>query len=143
MRIRTLALAAALAVAAPLSAQSLMGDMHSDVNEVQRKLVDLAKAIPQSSYDWRPGPGVRSVGEVFLHVATDNYLIPSMMGTPAPASTKIDPADMKSVEAFEKQKLTKDQIIAALEASFVHLHKAMGTTTDANLGEKINFFEGV
>lgn len=140
MRIRTLALAAALAVAAPLSAQGLMGEMHSDVNEVQKKLVDLAKAIPQSSYDWRPGPGVRSIGEVFLHVASDNYLIPIMMGMPAPADTKITAGDMKSVEAFEKQKLSKEQIVAALEASFVHLHKAMGLTTDSNLNEKVKFF---
>jgi uncharacterized damage-inducible protein DinB len=140
MRFRALTFAAALAVAAPLSAQGLMGEMHSDVNEVQKKLVDLAKAMPESDYNWRPGPGVRSVGEVFLHVASDNYLIPIMMGMPAPADTRISATDMKSVEAFEKQKLSKDQIVAALEASFVHLHKAMGLTTDANLNEKVKFF---
>ena len=47
---------------------------------------------------------------------------------------------MKSVETFEKQALTKDQAIAELQASFVHLHQAMGLTTDANLADTVKFF---
>ena len=88
MRSRALALMLALAVAAPVSAQGLMAEMHRDVREVQKKLVDLAKVMPESSLDWRPGPGVRSVRETLLHVAADNYLIPIMMGAPAPVSEK-------------------------------------------------------
>ena len=139
MRIRTMALLAALALPASSSAQGLMADMHRDVNDVQKKLVDLAKAIPEPAYSWRP-TGARSVGEVFLHVAVDNYLIPISMGKPAPASTGITATDFKAVEAFEKRKLTRDQIVAELDASFRHLHEAMGLTTDANLNENIKFF---
>jgi uncharacterized damage-inducible protein DinB len=140
MRTRALALVLSLAVAAPASGQGLMGEMHRDVNEVQKKFVDLAKAIPESAYGWRPGPGVRSVGEVFLHVASDNYLIPIMMGKPAPEASGISATDMKSAETFEHRKLSKDQIVAELDASFRHLHQAMGLTTDANLTETIKFF---
>jgi uncharacterized damage-inducible protein DinB len=142
MRIRTLALGLSLVVIAPipaLRAQGIMGDMHGDVSEVQKKLVGLAKAMPENTYDWRPGPGVRSVREVFLHVAGENYGIPIMMGMPAPASSGIT-SDMKSAAAFEARKLTKEQVVAELEASFGHLHKAMGLTTDQNLNEKIKFF---
>lgn len=139
MRSRTLAFVLSLAVALPASAQGLMGEMHRDVNEVQKKMVDLAKAMPESAYGWRPGAGVRSVGEVFLHVASDNYAIPAMMGKPAPAATGIT-ADYKTVQAFEQRKLTKDQIVAELDASFVHLHQAMALTTDGNLNETIKFF---
>lgn len=139
MRSRTLALVLSLAVAAPLPAQGLMGEMHRDVNEVQKKMVDLAKAMPESAYGWRPGAGVRSVGEVFLHVASDNYAIPAMMGAPAPAATGIT-SDYKTVQAFEQRKLTKDQVVAELDASFRHLHQAMGLTTDGNLTETIKFF---
>lgn len=139
MRSRTLAFVLSLAVAAPVSAQGLMGEMHRDVNEVQKKMADLAKAMPESSYDWRPGAGVRSVGEVFLHVASDNYLIPISMGMAAPAASGVT-SDFKTVEAFEKRKLTKDQIVAELDASFKHLHQAMGLTTDGNLNETIKFF---
>ena len=139
MRTPVLALVLSLAIAAPLSAQGFMGDMHGDVNEVQKKFLDLAKAMPDKSYDWRPGPGVRSVGEVFLHIAGENYLIPIMMGKAAAAATGIT-ADPKSAETFEKRKLTKAQIVAELEASFKNLHQGMGLTTDANAGEKIKFF---
>ena len=139
MRSRTLALVLSLAAAAPLQAQGLMAEMHRDVGEVQKKLVDLAKAMPENTYDWRPGPGVRSVGEVFLHVASDNYAIPIMMGMPAPAASGIT-SDYKTTTAYEKRKLSKAQIVAELEGSFEHLHKAMELTTDGNLTQTIKFF---
>jgi uncharacterized damage-inducible protein DinB len=128
-----------LAFATSASAQGLMAEMHRDVNDVQKKFIDLAKAIPEASYAWRPG-SARSVGEVLLHVASDNYLIPVMMGKPIPGSVAISATDMKTLETYEKRKLTKDQIIAELDASFAHLHAAMGLTTDANLTQNINFF---
>ena len=138
MRTRALVLFLSLAFPASASAQ-LMGDMHRDVNDVQKKFTDLAKAIPEPAYSWRP-TGARSVGEVLLHIAADNYMIPVSMGKPAPASTGISATDFKTAETFEKRKLTKDQIIAELDASFKHLHEAMGLTTDANLNENIKFF---
>ncbi|MDQ3673973.1 MAG: DinB family protein [Gemmatimonadota bacterium] len=139
MRTRALAIALSLAFATSASAQGLMGEMHRDVSDVQKKFNELAKAIPESAYSWRPG-GARSIGEVLLHVASDNYLIPVMMGKPIPAPVAISASDMKTLETYEKRKLTKDQIIAELDASFKHLHEAMGLTTDANLTQNINFF---
>lgn len=140
MRIRALALALSLAVAGPVAAQGLMAEMHADVSEVQKKLVDLANAIPESAYSWRPAQGVRSIGEVFLHVAADNYLIPIMMGMPAPTASGISATDMKTIATFEGRTLTKAQIVAELQASFGHLHRAMNLTTDANLTEMLKFF---
>ena len=141
MRTRTgaLALVLSLALATSASAQGLMAAMHQDVNDVQKKFTEIAKAIPEAAYSWRP-TGARSVGEVFLHVAADNYLIPISMGKPAPPSTGISGTDFKTAETFEKRKLTKDQIVAELDASFRHLHEAMGLTTDANLTQNIKFF---
>ena len=123
-----------------LAAQGMMADMHADVSDVQKKLMDLARAIPETAYNWRPAAGVRTVGEVFKHVASDNYLIPISMGAPAPASSGIVATDMKTVAAYEARPMTKDQVIAELEASFTHLHGAMRLTTDDNLNEMIKFF---
>jgi uncharacterized damage-inducible protein DinB len=140
MRRLLTAIALSLAIATPASAQtSFMGDMHSDVNEVQKKVLDLARAIPEAAYGWRPGAGVRSIGEVLQHMAADNYLIPVAMGKPAPASTGIT-SDYNTAAAYEKRSVTKAQAIAELEASFTHLHQGMGLTTDANLAEKIDMF---
>ena len=139
MSTRAVTLLLSLALATSASAQGLMGEMHSDVNDVQKKFTDLAKAIPESNYSWRP-PGARSIGEVLLHVASDNYLIPVMMGKAIPASVAISATDMKTLDTYEKRKLTKDQIVSELDASFKHLHEAMGLTTDANLTQNIKFF---
>lgn len=133
------ALALTLTLAVPAAAQGLMGEMHKDVNGLQKKMIDLAKAIPESAYDWRPSAGARSVRETLLHVAADNYLIPIFQGAPAPASSGIT-SDYATAGAFEKKALDKAQVVAELEASFTHLHKAMRVTTDQNLGEQIEMF---
>lgn len=138
MRMR-LAFVLSTLIATSASAQGLMGDMHRDVNDVQKKFIDLAQAIPESAYSWRP-PGARSVAEVFLHIASDNYFLGIPMGKPAPATSNISATDPKTLETFEKQKLTKAQIVAELERSFKHMHEALGLTTDANLTENIKFF---
>lgn len=131
--------AAAQSGAQPAARASLMGDMHRDVNEAQKKFIDLARAIPASAYDWRPGAGVRSIRETLLHVASDNYLIPIAMGEPSPAASGVT-SDFATAQAFEKRPLTRDQVVAELETSFAHLHRAMGRTTDDNLSEMINMF---
>lgn len=129
----------ALGLASSAAAQGIMADLHGSTNDLQKKVVDLAQAIPESAYQWRPGAGVRSVGEVLLHVVADNYLIPIAMGKPAPEASGIT-SDFKTAAAYEKRAMTKAQIVAELQASFTHLHQALSLTTEANLGEQIKFF---
>jgi uncharacterized damage-inducible protein DinB len=138
MRFRAPLALIALLLAAPAHAQ-IMGAFHKDLNEVQSKFLQLANAMPDASLDWRPGPGVRSVREVFLHVASDNYLIPIFMGKPAPAATGIT-SDYATATAYEKKALTKAQIVAELTASFAHVHQGLAVTTDNNLTENIKMF---
>ena len=92
-----------LTLALPLGAQpraGLMGDLLKDVADVEKKVVGLAKAMPEAAYEWRPGPGVRSTAETFKHVAADNYFLPLLMGTAAPAETGIT-KEYKTTIAFE------------------------------------------
>ena len=96
-----------------------------DIKEVEEKLVGLAKAMPEASWNWRPGTGVRSVGEVYQHIATDNYLLPAMLGTPAPEATGIVGTDYKTVQAYETRKIDRAAVLADLEVSFAFLRKAM------------------
>jgi len=133
------ALLLCLVLPAAMPAQGLMSEMHRDVREVQQKIIDLAKAMPDAAFAWRPATGVRSVGEVFLHISSDNYLIPIGMGMPAPAGTGIT-TDFTTAVAYEKKTMSKAEIVADLETSFSHLHRGMGLTTDANLTETIKFF---
>lgn len=117
---------------------SLASDLMKDIGEVETKLVGLAKAIPVDKYGWRPGQGVRSVGELFMHVSADNYLIPAAAGTPAPAATGVKGDDYKTAMAFEKRPLDRDATIRELEASFAHLKSALGATGD--MGKTVKLF---
>ena len=144
-RIRTSLVAVAFlaACALPVMAQkpaSVLSDLMTDVTQVEKKMIDLAKAIPAEKYSWRPAEGVRSIGEVLLHVSADNYLLPAMLGTPADASTGIKGDDYKTAVAFENRKMNRDAIIVELEKSFAHLKKSLAGTSDVKLGDKVSMF---
>jgi uncharacterized damage-inducible protein DinB len=38
-----------------------------------KQLLQLAEATPADKFSWRPAPGVRSVSEVYMHIALANY----------------------------------------------------------------------
>src|SRR5262245_1724547 len=118
----------------------VMTDLLKDMKEVEEKVLGLAKAMPDASWTWRPGTGVRSVGEVYQHIATDNYLLPAMLGTPAPAATGIKGNDYKTAQAYETRKADRAAVMADLEASFAFLRKAMEAQSDAALTKEITVF---
>jgi uncharacterized damage-inducible protein DinB len=132
-----------LVASLPLGAQKgqgLMGDIMKDIGDVETKVVGLARALPAAAYDWRPAPGVRSTGEVLMHVAADNYFLPALMGAAAPAETGINGKEFKTAVAFEQRKMTRDQIIAELEKSFAFMKTAATATTDAKLEAPLEAF---
>ncbi|MES2522768.1 MAG: DinB family protein [Gemmatimonadota bacterium] len=139
-----MSLGAQAAPAAPKAAlpttAPLVVTLMRDIDGLAGKMVDLAKAIPADKYDWRPSAGARSVREVMLHVASDNYLLPALAGTTAPAATGIKLTDFKSVEAYEKRPLSRDSVIVELQRSFTHLANAMAKTQTSNLTETVNMF---
>jgi uncharacterized damage-inducible protein DinB len=146
-------LVGALAIAAPASAQShdahaaqhggndeVVAALANDVRQAEQKLIGLAEAIPEDRWSWRPAEGVRSIGEVFLHIAADNYFIPAMAGNAAPASTGIVGTDYNTAVAFETRALDKAATIAALRESFVHLHQVMAGVDHDDLMAQLSFF---
>jgi uncharacterized damage-inducible protein DinB len=140
----TLALLAPIALPAEAQhaqhASTVIADLRADIEEVERKLLGLARAIPEEKYSWRPAAGVRSIGEVLLHVAADNYLIPAALGFPADASTGIKGDDYKTALAFEKRTMNKATTIAELEKSFTHLKKTLSDTPNAFLNQPVSMF---
>lgn len=127
-------------VAAPTGTPTVMTDLLRDVTDVEKKMVDLAKAIPAAKYAYRPGKGVRSVGEVVMHVAGDNYFMPAAVGTAAPASTGITGDRYETVEAYEKRAMSPDSAVAELVASFTFLKGAMQAQSAASLTESKKMF---
>jgi len=133
---RTLVAATALAAfALPASAQTLQSEMARDVREVGRKFVSLAEAVPESAYSWRPGEGVRSVSEVFMHVAAANLGLPAnLLGVAPPAGYAQD--WFQGAEGITE----KAEVVRHLRVSFQHLASVLEGMTDDDLQEAVNVF---
>lgn len=158
--LRLAVLAAAALVATPLAAQEHgqhaqqpadQADHHDgpppyaaaiaqDLDQVEQKLIALAEAIPEEQWGWRPGEGVRSIGEVFMHIAADNYFIPAMTGAAAPAETGIRGDDFNTAVAYERRTMNKAQTIEALRASFAHVSDIAGAVDHDDLHASHSFF---
>jgi uncharacterized damage-inducible protein DinB len=54
-------------------------------SHVSRQLLELAQATPPEKFSWRPAPGVRSIGEVYMHIAIANFYLLSVTGPKEPA----------------------------------------------------------
>lgn len=80
------------------------------------------------------------MGEVFQHVAADNYLLPAFAGAAPPSATGIKSDDYATVRAYETRAADRTTIIADLEASFAHLKQAMSATPAAKMGENVSLF---
>lgn len=143
-----LALALVWVAPAPIPAQttpdstrpSVVGTLMRDVQEVREKLVSLARAIPESEWNWRPGQGVRSVEEVLRHVAYDSYYLPTSAGVAAPAATGIT-EDYETALEYGEREFTRDGLLETVDASLGHLLDAMEEVGDATLGEAVTVFD--
>jgi uncharacterized damage-inducible protein DinB len=131
-----------LTLAAPALAQQpqgVVGDLLKDISGVEEKVMALAKAMPDSAYAWRPGPGVRSTGEVFQHVAADNYFMPALMGKTTPKEIGIT-KEYKTAEAWEKKKMDRAAVMTELTKSFEFLKSSLTSTTAAQLDAPLDVF---
>ncbi|HEX9148633.1 MAG TPA: damage-inducible protein DinB, partial [Thermoanaerobaculia bacterium] len=69
---------------AAASKASFGSEISKELADVEKKLVTLAEAMPAEKFGWRPAEGVRSVSEVYVHVAGGNYMLPTMFGFKRP-----------------------------------------------------------
>jgi uncharacterized damage-inducible protein DinB len=112
-------------------ASGLRGELVKQCNELEKKLVDLAQAVPQEKYSWRPMEGVRSVSEVYMHVVGANYLFPSFVGVKQPEGLSRD---------MEKTVTEKAKVVEMLKKSFGYLSQAILSKSDADLDKPAKLF---
>ena len=105
--------------------EGVKADMTHFIADAETKLNDLAAAMPESKYSWRPMKGVRSVGEVYMHVAAANFGMPGFIGAATPEGFNF--------ETYEKSLTKKEDIQKALKESFVSLKAALANTPDADM----------
>lgn len=121
-----------MSMAANAPAFNYQAKFLDDMKDLQTKFVGLAQAIPQDKYTWRPGEGVRSVSEVFLHVAGGNYFLTSSMGaTPDPGYNR---------QGFETSTTDKAAIVDKLNKSFAYMDSYVQGLTPADLQKTHQMF---
>lgn len=94
---------------------------------VSRQLVALAEATPADKFAWRPAPGVRSTGEVYMHIAIANFWLLSVTGIKEP-----DLAD-----DMEKKVTSKAEIIDWLKRSLEAVKTARAQLKPGDLERKV------
>ena len=109
---------------------------------------ELAKAIPQDKLSWRPMEGVRSFGEVLVHMAGSTMLFCSHAGAKIPDGPAHDLASIYMKRGFEMPEIfaseraigDKAQIVAVMEQSFKMARDLITNMPDADLEKKVDFF---
>lgn len=96
---------------------------------VSRQLIVLAEATPAEKFTWRPAEGVRSMSEVYMHIALTNFDLLSVTGPKMPADITSD--DM------EKTVTTKADVIAWLKRSIEAVKTARAAVKPAYLRRKV------
>lgn len=148
MKIRSLALVLACATVAPLATfghraqaaapkSSFQTDFVNQLDDTEKKIVSLEDAVPQDKLTWRPGPGVRSISEVYLHVAFGNYGITKAVTGKEPAA---DVGFDGNPTKWDAKTTDKAELKKILEKSFDFVRTSAKGVSDADLDKKVKFF---
>ena len=119
-----------LLAAGALTAQSPAGlgtGYLGELEHIGRQMVQLAEAVPEEKYSWRPAPGVMSVAEVYLHVYTGSFGLLSQAGHKQPADMVMKPK-------------TKAEIIAELKRSLAAVKLSYEGSSPKELQRPVKLF---
>jgi uncharacterized damage-inducible protein DinB len=119
-----IALMVPLAQAQPAKFQAAFGE---DAGTLSKKFTGLAQVMT-GKYEWKPGQGVRSVGDVFNLIVEENGLLADALtgktNTRAETAPIADPGKMQD----------------ALKASYANLQKAITGLSDNDLQTHVKLF---
>ena len=106
---------------------------------IQGRLSHLAGAMPESTFEWRPTDGVRSVSEVYLHAAFANYICVTMSGGSVPDEVGFV-MDFSKANDWDTQTTDKAAVIEKMNESFDILKKRIAELTQEDLDREVEVF---
>ena len=134
--IRTGTIAGAVAIAAVLSlaplraqtAQTTQAALSKEAGALSDKFAGLARVMA-GKYEWKPGEGVRSVGDVFNLIVTENgRLAATLTGAGGGQGGR-------GAQVTDPEKLQE-----ALKTSYANVQKAIERLSDADLKAPVKLF---
>lgn len=108
----------------PVFVQEYLGQ----VGFVEGRLLELEGAMSQDQMTWTPGEGVRTVAQVYLHVAEANYMLVKFLNG---EEMEGEPGTL------EKTTTDKDEIAKILSESFTAVKDAAGKVTQEQLDKVV------
>jgi hypothetical protein len=126
-------------VTAPGSVVAPAKSFDAMLSSFEKEMMGVAGAMPAERFNFAPSAsvftpsqkteytGVRSFGAMLIHVAQANYSYGAAL-----SGIKPD-VDVKALGELKE----KEKVLAALDASFVFLHRAMATLTPGNAFESV------
>jgi uncharacterized damage-inducible protein DinB len=130
-----------LAVAPASRAQETRGfrsDLIGQIEYGQKEILDLENAIPDAKMTWRPNKEVRSISEVYSHIAFGNYLFGKFAGLTLPEGVSITAPEDET--KWEKASIDKKVIHEQLVKSFDFVKNGINTMSEASLDNMVDFF---
>ena len=114
----------------------LVNEFLGQIQFVEGRIMDLAKAIPADKYTWRPADGIRSIAESYRHVTFANYGFSKVSGLESSEGSGME----GKMKEFEKATTNKDKILEDLTQSFEKLKASVSSLNQAQLDEQIEVF---
>jgi uncharacterized damage-inducible protein DinB len=108
-------------------AKGFRAEFLTDLADLQKKSISLAKAVPADRYSWRPADGVRSISEVYTHMAGGTYFLATFLGEQPPADM---PKDIEKIT-------DKATVVAELQKSFEYIQVVMKKASDADFEKPV------
>lgn len=111
------------------SANPTANEAKQSYNGIKNNLVRLAEKMPEADYAFKPVETIRTFGQLIAHVADSQTRTCSAVN-----------GAMKQPDAASKT--AKDDLVAALKASFAECDKAFEAMTEANASEMLSLGRG-
>jgi len=109
-----------------------------EFNFTADEAITLAEKVPADKYSWRPAEGVRSISEVYVHIAIAHYYFLSLSGV------KIDPSKMS--RDAEKKITSKADVVKFLKESIAAVkenYPKLDMAKKAHMGDADTNVEGI
>jgi uncharacterized damage-inducible protein DinB len=124
--------AAGAAISAGATAPGIQGEAIANMMDAGDKIIELAGAVPPNKWGWRPGKGVRSIGEVYMHVVQGNYFLCSFLGAKPP----LPPEELKKLETAPQ---TPASMVKHLRDSYAFVSKSIRELPESDLESPVTF----
>jgi uncharacterized damage-inducible protein DinB len=121
----------ALLLAVPVQAQNDMKTLFDGQFTYASRIAELAEVTPADLYSWRPAEGVRSIGEVYTHIAQANYMMLNALGVSAPEGV-----DVQAIGSLTD----KNEIVEAFAESNAFVLAAVKDLPEEKLSETVQLF---